>query len=337
MNILIGVVIVVAVLAIVLIVRVFELSDKLSEKEFDPIDDKGNKMNAILMMVFLIVASIGLYLVTDAYNERSLYALPPASEHGAIIDSLYNTTLLVTGLVFVFFNVMLFYFAYRYRHKRGEKAKFQTHNDKLEIWWTIIPAIVMIYLAINGGMVWNSVLMTDPPEDAYLVEVTGKQFAWQIRYPGADGKLGKTDHKLRTPENELGLDLSDPAAQDDIIIGAAAGFYLPVNKYVLFKINALDVLHAVYVPHFRVKLDAVPGMQTQFGFIPTITTAEMREQIGNEDFNYEMACAELCGKSHFAMKGVVYIDSQEEVDSWLSKQKTYSEKMKEKQMAIKAQ
>ena len=172
-----------------------------------------------------------------------------------------------------------------------------------------------------------------PPDDAYVIEVTGKQFAWKIRYPGKDGKLGKTIPAIRNPENELGMDPNDPNGQDDIIVGGASGYYMPVNKPIVLKINALDVLHAVYLPHFRVKMDAVPGMQTQFWFIPEITTAQMRERIGNEDFVFEMACAELCGKSHFAMKAVVYVTEQEEVDEWLSKQKTWGEKLKERQMA----
>ena len=333
MNFLIYAVIALFLIAAALIARIFLLTQNLSVKKYEMVDKKANNFNGILMILFLVFGFIGLYLVTKAYTIRDVYAFESASEHGPLIDGLFNVTLLTIGIVFILTNILLFYFAYKYRYKEGAKAYYFTHSNKLEIIWTIIPAIVMCYLVIEGGIVWNKVMMTDPPENAYLIEVTAKQFAWKIRYPGKDGKLGKTIHKLRTPENELGLDPNDPAAQDDIIVGGASGYYIPVNQPVLLKINALDVLHSVFLPHFRVKMDAVPGVPTQFCFTPNVTTEEMRKKVSNDDFNFEMACAELCGKSHFAMKGVVIVDDIAKVNEWLNAKKPFFESLKDNQVA----
>lgn len=333
MNFLIITVLVLVLIAAVLIVRIYSFTQKLSAHKHEMVDKKANNFNAILMIIFLIFGFVGLYLVNDAYASHDLYAIDAVTEHGPMIDWLFNVTLIAIGFVFILTNSLLFYFAFKYRYKEGNKATYFTHSNKLEIIWTVIPAIVMCYLVINGGIVWNKVLMTKPPENSYIIEVTAKQFAWKIRYPGKDGKLGKTVHKLRTPENELGLDPNDPAAQDDIVVGAASGYYMPVNQPVLLKINALDVLHSVYLPHFRVKMDAVPGLHTQFGFTPTTTTEEMRKKVGNDDFNFEMACAELCGQSHFAMKGVVFVDNIAKVNIWLDTKKPFFESLKETQIA----
>lgn len=332
MNFLLGLTVVLALITIGYIVKIVELTSVLKDKKQTIIDKKGNNINAYLMLVFMIASFIGLYFVTKNYINDGVYSVPAATEHGPTLDYLFNITLIATGFVFILCNVILFVFAFKYKYKEGYKAYHFVDSHKLELIWTIIPSIVMAYLILQGGVAWNRILTT-PPDDAYTVEITAKQFAWKIRYPGKDGKLGKVSHKLRTVDNELGLDLSDTLAQDDIIVGGASGFYLPVNKNVSFKINALDVLHSVFVPHFRVKMDAVPGMQTQFWFKPTITTAEMRKNLNNEDFNYELACAEVCGKSHFAMKSVIFVDSQQELDNWLSKQKSFAQTIKEKQVA----
>ncbi|MBN4049607.1 cytochrome c oxidase subunit II [Bacteroidales bacterium AH-315-N07] len=334
MNILVCITVVFAIITVGFIVRIFELTSKLTDKKFEMVDKKANNINAYLMLIFLILSFVGLYLVSDAYVPRSLYAIQPVTEHGEKLDWLFNITLVACGFVFIISNIVLFYFAFRYKHHKDRKAYYFVESHKLELIWTVIPTIVMTYLIINGGIVWKDVLMTQAPEDSFVIEVTGKQFAWIIRYPGKDGKFGKTIPKIRTPENPLGLDLSDPNAQDDIIVPGAAGFYMPVNQPVLLKINALDVLHAPYLPHFRVKMDAIPGMTTQFWFVPNMTTNAIRAKIGDEDFNYEMACAELCGKSHFAMKSVVFVDEIKAVNEWLETRKPFAVKFKEKQMAL---
>jgi cytochrome c oxidase subunit 2 len=175
--------------------------------------------------------------------------------------------------------------------------------------------------------------------DYMEIEATGYQFAWHLRYPGPDGLLGTRDYKKITADNPLGQDWTDPKNHDDF---HPDELWLPVNKQVRVRIMARDVLHNFYLPHFRVKMDAVPGLPTYFVFTPTKTTEEYRDILRNypeynvptdkndpeslmrwETFNYELACAELCGRSHYSMRRIVRIVTQEEYDAWLAKQQSY--------------
>jgi len=183
--------------------------------------------------------------------------------------------------------------------------------------------------------------MSKAPEQSEVVEIMGYQFAWKARYPGPDNKLGKRNYQLTTAVNEFGMDFSDKASFDDFV---PREIHLPVNKPVLFRIIARDVLHSVFAPHFRLKMDAVPGMPTQFWFVPTKTTKQMREELGDPDFNYEIACAEVCGRGHFSMKMIVVVEEEEEYrqwyasqEPWLKKNPDYLEKTPEplRELAIK--
>ncbi len=279
-----------------------------------------NKTNAFILLLFLISGMALLFWYSITYFDD--YQLPIASEHGVTTDRLFWITMAITGFVFIVTQILLFYFSFKYQHNDKRKALFFPENNKLEIIWTILPAIVLTTLVIYGLIVWNKV-MAPAPEEAEVVEIMGYQFAWRVRYPGKDGKLGSYDFRKIDVTNEFGLDFSDKAAYDDFM---PRELHLPKGKPVEFRIRARDVLHSVFAPHFRLKMDAVPGMPTRFWFVPTKTTEEMREETGNSDFNYEIACTEVCGKGHFSMRLLVIVHEAEEYEKWKAEQQPWLSK-----------
>jgi cytochrome c oxidase subunit II len=279
--------------------------------------DGSNKWNALLMMVFLI--GTGVLFFWYSYTRFDLYNLPLASKHGAVTDNLFWVTMAVTGVVFIITNVLLFWFSYRYQHKEGQRALFYPDNMRIEVIWTIVPAIVLSVLVFTGLTAWSDI--TSPaPEDAEVVEIMGYQFAWATRYPGADKSLGTYDFRLTTADNIFGMDLEDENSYDDF---SPREIHIPKGKTIHLKIRARDVLHSVYMPHFRLKMDAVPGMPTTFKFVATKTTAEMRAELNNPDFNYELACTEVCGRGHFSMRLLVVVDELEDYEKWKKEQPTW--------------
>ena len=215
-----------------------------------------------------------------------------------------------------------FYFGYKYRFNKQRKAHFYPDNHRLEVIWTVIPAIVLVVLIGWGLVKWNKI-MGPAPEDAEVIEVVGYQFAWSSRYPGPDNKLGNSNYKLIDVDNIVGIDFSDSSALDDFM---PREIHIPKGKPVLFKIRARDVIHSVYLPYMRSQMNAVPGMPTQMWFIPTKTTAEMREETGNENFNYEIVCNKICGRAHFSMKHTVIVEEEWEYIKWKNSQKSWIEK-----------
>lgn len=277
----------------------------------------SNKVNAILFIVFLIGA--GILMFWYSIKEFDNYQLPIASEHGVITDSLFWWSMAITGVVFLITHVLLFIFPYKYQYSEKRKASFYPDNNKLEIIWTIVPAIVLAGLVISGWVAWSDI--TAPaPENAHTIEIMGSQFNWDIRYPGKDKVLGDYDYRLTTATNAQGIDFTDKKALDDF---PSPVVVIPKGEPVLFKIRARDVLHSVFAPHMRLKMDAVPGMPTRFWFVPTKTTAEMREETGNPEFNYEIACTEICGRGHFSMRRVIEVVEPEAYQKWYAEQKTF--------------
>lgn len=276
----------------------------------------SNKVNAVLFPIVFIIGLVAFWLLHDSASDNFL---PEASSiHGVRTDRMFWITMGILMFAFIVTNIFLFYFSWKYQYKEGNKAYFYPENHKLEVVWTVIPAIVMSILVFYGWKEW-SYIMRAPDNDEEVVEILGMQFAWKARYPGLDGKLG--DHKFEKidDENIFGVDFSDENAIDDFTVGE---IHIPKGKEVYFSIRANDVLHSVFAPHFRLKMDAVPGMPTRFLFTPTKTTQEMRDQLGNPKFNYEIACAEICGRSHFAMRMVVVVEEPEKYEEWKRNQKT---------------
>jgi len=314
----------------------------------------SNRYQALYGMIFL-VGFLVFCVVSAFYYENWMLGYGPhesASDHGLLLDSIFNVTLFFTGIVFVVTHVLLFWFAYKFKGTKDRKALFIAHDNRLELIWTGIPAVVMAFLVIKGLVAWNEV-MADVPEgeDHIEIEATGMQYAWTMRYPGPDGALGKKNFRLINPINALGQDWSDPKNLDDIVSSAPGEvIYLPKGKKVRVRITSRDVLHNFDLPHFRVKMDAIPGLPTYFVFTPNTTTEEYRERLGSmgpdgkplypeyhalsdpedpdspplwESFNFELACAELCGKSHYSMKRVVEIVEPEKWERWMSGQNSY--------------
>jgi cytochrome c oxidase subunit 2 len=214
---------------------------------------------------------------------------------------------------------LLFYFAYRYQYRDGKRASYYPENHKLELLWTVVPAVIMAIMVFTGWQAWRDI-MSEAPEGAQEVELVGKQFNWIARYPGVDNnKLGAYNYKLIDNNNEAGLDFSDEAAFDDFT--NPSELHIPVGKPVLIRIRARDVLHSVFIPHMRVKMDAVPGMPTRFWFRPDKTTEEMRNATGNQNFKYEIACTEVCGRGHFSMRMNLIVEDEDSFKKWCAEQK----------------
>lgn len=279
--------------------------------------EDSDKINGRLFIVFGILFFVGL--IWSAFYYMPYMNLHAASVHGKWLDSMFDVTLFFTGIVFVATQVMLFYFCWAYKHHKDRRAVYYPENNKLEMWWTIIPAIVLTGLVIIGIYRWFQITGPEPP-DSNIVEITGQQFLWNYRYPGADSKMGNEEFEYIDQVNKVGIDFNDPAAQDDFM---ATEMHVVVNKPVLLRIRSKDVIHDVGIPYFRVKMDAVPGLVTRFRFIPTVTTEEMRKKLNNPEFNYEIACDQLCGRGHYGMRGMVVVQTQQEFNEWAAKQPSF--------------
>lgn len=284
------------------------------------VSKKTNKTIAWMLLAFFVLGMWGIY-------ECHIYLAPlylpeSASEQGMHYESMMMATLIITGIVFVITQALLFWFAYKYQAKEGKKPLFQTHNNMLEVIWTTIPAITLMILVGIGLKNWN-IMTSKAPKDSMQVNVWGKQFNFIIRYPGADKKFGKTNFRLINDANNiLGLDWNDPASLDDIIVENGE-IHLINQKDVQFIINARDVLHNLSLPNFRMKMDAVPGITTTMWLTPRITSAKMKELTNNPDFVYEIPCSQMCGKGHYSMRGTVIVETKAAFNKWMSTQKPY--------------
>jgi len=280
--------------------------------------DSANSVNAALFIVFTVVSLVAFFWYSFAYFKD--YTLPIASIHGKKTDDLFWITMAITVIAFSIISVIMFWFIFKYQYSKDRKAKYYPDNHYLELAWTIIPAVVLALLIFTGLRTWNEI--TAPAsKEAEVIELVGQQFAWTARYPGVkDQELGGYNYKLIDPINEFGLDLTDKHSFDDF---KSLELHLPKGKEILLKIRAKDVLHSVFLPHFRVKMDAVPGMPTQFKFVATKTTEEMRAELGNPNFNYELACTEICGRGHFSMKMPVVVEDEESYERWKASQEAW--------------
>jgi cytochrome c oxidase subunit 2 len=234
-------------------------------------------------LLFLLVPVLGIGLFVWApFNNHWLPR--DVSSHGHEIDHLFNFILWLTGVVFLATEVILFWFIWRYDGKRTTTpVKFTHGSHNLEIVWTILPAATLLFIAIYQMNAWADVKM-HKPDMPYTAEVTARQFEWRIRYPGADGELG-TDDDLHLV-NDL---------------------HLPHDEMVMIRLESADVLHDFFLPHMRIKQDAVPGMQ-----IPVWFRAK-------EQGTFDIVCAELCGWGHYKMKGRLTIESRSDYEAWLKK------------------
>ena len=368
-------------MAIAQLSRVYELTSKLRGTREEEISDSDNRMNGRLMWFFCIAYfAFFIWLLVD-YSDKILPV--PASEHGVWIENLMFWNWVVLFIVFFITNVLLFWFAGKYYHRHDRKAFWYPHNNTLEIWWTVVPAIVMIGIVIYGLITWNRIVTPAGP-NTMAVELYAKQFDWTARYAGADGKLGATDYRLINGTNPLGIvttnsikvrleELASEKAdiekkleeeilpedkqaemkervehlertatrivhlrsimeQDIAAKGEASAylhgaddivtkeFHLPVRKEVNLVIRSRDVIHSMFLPHFRAQMNAVPGMTTTFRMTPTITTDSMRTVVKNPAFDYILMCNKICGASHFNMQMTLTVEPEAAYDTWMTDQ-----------------
>jgi cytochrome c oxidase subunit 2 len=327
-------------------VKIFDLANANNENA-QVANDKDNKLNAYLMLGFLVFIYVITVVCFVLWGDLPLMS-NSASEHGPGLDNLMIISMVIIFIVQTITQFLLHYFAYKYKGEKGRKALFYADNDRLEFIWTIIPVIVLAGLIIYGLFTWSDIMNIEQDDDTVVVELYAQQFNWKARYAGEDNVLGDANVRLINLDNAniLGLDEADPNAQDDII---TTELHLPVGKKVLFKMRSQDVLHSAYMPHFRAQMNCVPGMITQFAFTPTITTAEMRQnpdmidkvarinrirtnnkeeieargQDVRYEFDYLLLCNKICGKSHYNMQMKIIVETEEEYKAWLSEQKTF--------------
>ena len=335
------------------ITKIFEISNLGAKKDDSQVaSEKDNDLQGKLMFAFLVF----IYLVTIySFVSYTKVLLPDsASEHGYTYDKLMLISFLVIFFVQTVTQALLHYFAYKYRGINGRKASFITHNNKLELVWTVIPAIVLFVLILYGMTTWSDIMNFEEDEDALVVELYAAQWNWKARYAGDDNVLGDANVRFLNDfdgRNSVGIDSSDPNGLDDVVV--TQEFHLPVNRKVIFKIRYQDVLHSAYMPHFRAQMNAVPGMITEFSFTPTVTTAEMRlnpevvskvnrinkirydnsqeliakgeEALEPYQFDYLLLCAKICGASHYNMQMKIVVESEKDFNKWLNDQNTFSE------------
>jgi cytochrome c oxidase subunit 2 len=335
--------------------KIFDLTQIGGSSDNDEIaNDKDNSVNGYLMFAF--VGFIYVFTIYSLYAWGDLVLGTPGSEHGKDVDNLMAISMALIFFVQTITQFLLHYFAFKYRGKEGQKALYFADNNKLEAIWTIIPVIVLAGLILYGLYTWNNIMFVDKEDeqDAIVIELYAKQFGWEARYAGDDKTLGKANVRLIEGINTLGVDLADPAAQDDKVV---TELHIPKGKRVIFKMRSQDVLHSAYMPHFRAQMNCVPGMVTQFSFIPTVTTADMRNDeaiVAKVDkinkirtknskkivaeggvaldpytFDYLLLCNKICGASHYNMQMKIVVDTPADFKAWLAEKPTLAQQWKE--------
>lgn len=283
--------------------------------------EQSNRVNAFLMVVFLVLGLVGVWWCNELFYNKTLLPYPSASDHGEKIDLMLWITIIITGAVFFLTQILLFWFAYKYQHKENNKVFYFPHNNKLEVLWTTVPAIFLCVLVGFGLYYWFQIT-GEAPANALKVEVIGKQFGWVYRYEGKDKNFGKKYFRNidEANGNQLGLIWDDPASRDDIVVNQT--MYVVKDQPVKLIIGSRDVIHDVGLPHFRLKMDAVPGTPTTMWFTPKYTTDEMKKITNNPEFEYEIACDQMCGNGHYSMKGILKVVTQSEFILWRAQQKS---------------
>ena len=254
--------------------------------------------------MFALVGLIGV-----GYGSRSWYP-ELASRHGVGIDAMLNYLLVTTGALFLVGHIVLAVFIWQ-----GTRRPVVLHREaspRAERVWSIALGILMAGIAEGGVLVigipvWGEYFMATPPEDAVVIEITGTQFMWTVRYPGPDEEFGRLRPSfIDSASNPIGLDDSDLRSADDIVVTGEV--YAPVNRSILIRLRSTDVIHSFFVPSLRVKQDAVPGMTPEVLVVPT------------KEGQYEVACTELCGLGHYRMQGFFNVVSDAEFEQWLREQ-----------------
>lgn len=328
--------------------KIFQLSQPAYSETSELASDKDNNIQGYIMLGFVFFIYILMIICFWLWGDVLLPV--SASEHGLQTDQLMLVSMVLIFVTGIITEWLLFYFAFKYRGKKGMKAKYYVEDHKLEFIWTIIPVIVLAALIIYGLFTWTDIMYVDEDDDPMVIELYAYQFDWRARYAGEDNALGMANVRLIEGVNQLGVDVSDLNAQDDFIVNE---LHLPVGRKILFKMRSQDVLHSAYIPHFRLQMNCVPGMITQFGFTPILTTELMRQEDevvakvknineirtknsleltanGEEalkpyEFDYILLCNKICGSNHYNMQMKIVVDTEEDYKSWVSEQALLAE------------
>ena len=348
------VIIVLVLLAIALwqLTKIFDLSQVGEYKNDSQVaDDTDNNIQGYLMFGFL--AFIYIFTIYGLIVWGPLVLHTPASAHGPLIDSLMNVTWVLIFIVQAITQVLLHYFAFKYRGKKENKALYFADNNKLEAIWSVIPAIVLAGLILYGLYAWTNIMFIEDEEDTVTIELYAQQFNWTARYAGNDNVLGKANVRYIEGINTVGVDVEDPYAVDDVVIKE---LHIPKGKKIHFKMRSQDVLHSAYMPYFRAQMNCVPGMVTEFAFEPTYTTEEYRElpymiaKVANinairakksidlvakgepaldpYEFDFLLLCNKICGASHYNMQMKIVVDTPEDYAKWLKAKTTVVQEVK---------
>lgn len=347
------VILVLALLSIALwqLTKIFDLTQVGKVDDSQVANDDDNNTQGYLMFGFL--AFIYIFSIYGLIKWGPLVLHTSASKHGETVDNLMNITWVLIFIVQAVTQVLVHYFSFKYRGKKENKALFFSDSNKLEVIWSGIPAIVLAVLIGYGLYAWVDIMFVDEDEDVIEIELYAQQFKWSARYSGADNVLGKANVRLIEGVNTLGVDLSDPNAQDDIVVSE---LHIPKGKKIHFKIRSQDVLHSAFFPHFRAQMNCVPGMVTEFAFEPLYTSEEYRskpfmvEKVKNINalraakskelvangqtpldpytFDYLLLCNKICGASHYNMQMKVVVDTPEDFKKWLSDKPTLVQEVK---------
>ena len=264
------------------------------------------------MAVAIVIAA--LVLISIAFQLLTPWWLTPLMSNWRSIDTALDVTMWVCGIVFIALNVFLAYSIVRYRHRQGHRAHYDPESVALERRLTVWTAVGIAALLAPGLIAWKEYVTV--PKDAAVFEAVGQQWQWSFRFPGKDGVLGTVSSRNVSPDNPFGLDPDDPFGRDDVLVDGSE-VHLPRGQPVKAVLRSKDVLHDFFVPQIRAKMDLVPGMVTYFWFTPTRTG------------RFDLLCAELCGVSHYAMRGALVVDEKPAFDAWLSEQPTFSQLMAE--------
>ncbi len=260
-------------------------------------------MHIGFIFLAVIVGSVLFHIFTPWYWTDI------ASNWGSMDDTI-TLTFWVGGTVFVAVCLFMVYCVFKFSYKEDRRAEYKPEDKKLEKILTIATTLGVVALLAPGLIVWNQYV--NVPKNALEVDVMAWQWGWQYRLPGEDGKLGNTKVVNIDDNNPFGIIPEDPNGRDDILIQSDV-IHLKNNKPVKILLRSVDVLHNWYVPQFRAKMDAVPGVITYYWFEP--------QKIGE----YEVLCAEYCGVGHYGMRGTVFVKSEQDYENWLQEQETFSD------------
>ena len=262
-------------------------------------------MTVAIVLVVIALASV-------LFHALSPWWLTPLASNWDQMDATLVITLWISAIVFVAIILFIAYAVVRFRYRPERRATYEPENKKLE-WWLIgLTSVGIVAMLVPGLYVWAK--FVDIPKDALTVEAVGQQWQWSFRFSGQDGRMGSVDAALIKPDNPFGLFPGNPFGQDDVLVQGSEA-HLPLGRPVKVLLRSKDVLHDFYVPHFRVKMDAVPGMVSGLWFIPTRTG------------RFEVACTEYCGVGHHTMRGLVVVEEEAAFQAWLKTQPTFAQSM----------